>query len=93
MLQDYNSINMDIAVTSVIAEQLFSGELIQSYNNSNLTEKVIKGQLNLPEYQSRNIRLTGFIFGVLSVSACLFYIAYYSLNIFSNWCYKLTILH
>lgn len=70
MLQDYNSINMDIAVTSVTAEQLFSGELIQSYNNSNLTEKVIKGQLNLPEYQSRKIRLTGFIFRVFSVSAC-----------------------
>jgi hypothetical protein len=43
--------NMDIAVTSITAEQLISGKTIQENNNVASNKIDIQGQLNLPEYQ------------------------------------------
>ena len=49
--QELTNNTMDIAVTSVTAEQLFSGKIIQSENNFSSGKTDIQGQLNLPEYQ------------------------------------------
>jgi len=49
--QELSKNNMDIAVTSVTAEQLFSGKTIQADNNVASNKVDIQGQLNLPEYQ------------------------------------------
>ena len=49
--QELNKNTMDIAVTSVTAEQLFSGKIIQAENKFSSGETDVQGQLNLPEYQ------------------------------------------
>jgi hypothetical protein len=51
MQQGLTNSNMDITVTSLTAEQLFSGKIIQGQNNLSSTGTDIQGQLNLPEYQ------------------------------------------